>query len=80
MDPHLMMDLHRWEEQCKKRDQCFDHSRKIYLPNIHPHELVFNNGLHNNTCNVCKKIGLREAYRCREKGCDFDCCLECQRS
>jgi len=64
-----------------KRDQCYDHSKKVTL-NVHPHELIYNNGLHDfYFCDVCnpnqcrKDDVLKESYRCPD--CDFDVCLSC---
>jgi len=67
MEPALLRELERWEQQSKKRDTCFDESRKITLANVHPHELIFNNGLNNNRCDICSKRNLTEGYRCKEK-------------
>lgn len=77
MEPALRYELEKWEQQAIKCNASFDDSRKVSLPNFHPHELVYNSSIPNHRCDVCQKGNLTEGYRCRQKECDFDVCLSC---
>ena len=75
VDPYLLQKILEQDEEAKTAS--YDDFRKVSLSTVHPHELVFNNGLTNHSCDVCKKSAIGQGYRCRGKECDFDCCQEC---
>jgi len=75
MDPKLSILFYKWQEKQEKINNSFDNSRKIYIQDIHSHELIFNNALDTHKCDVCSKKEIKEGYRCKD--CDFDLCLDC---